>query len=102
VLLGGFPTADLFFGWGSALGNLAIDRLRLHWAFDVGLWGLLYPTVRASLAFNLFDRVFITIGGDLHFNPLMLVLAPTATAGQNPFETGVLFPGITGGLGVGF
>jgi hypothetical protein len=102
VLLGGFPTADLFFGWGSALGNLAIDRLRLHWAFDVGLWGLLYPTVRASLAFNIFDRVFITIGGDLHFNPLMLVLAPTATAGQNPFATGVLFPGITGALGVGF
>jgi len=100
LFLGGFPTVDLFFGWGSALGSLAIDRVRVHWAFDVGLWGLLFPTARASVAVNILDWVFITIGGDLHFNPLLF--SQQGVVGKNPFDVGLLFPGVTVGLGVGF
>jgi hypothetical protein len=101
VLLGGFPTLDLFFGWGSAVGGLALDRVRVHWALDVGAWGLLFPTVRASLAVNLFDLVFVSVGGDLHFNPALFGYAK-GLAGQNVFASGLLFPGLTVALGVGF
>lgn len=100
VFLGGFPTLDVFVGWGSALGNLAIDRVRVHWALDVGLWSLVFPTARASVAIDIVDLIFVTIGGDLHFNPVMLT--QQAVVGKNPFDVGILFPGVTLALGVGF
>lgn len=64
------PVADLYVGLGATAGS---DAVRYRFAFDVGVWSLICPSVRLSNALSFSEKFFITLNADSAFVPLLLV-----------------------------
>lgn len=58
------PMADLFVGLGT--GTTDEGPTRLRFAFDAGLWSLVCPSLRMTLALSFGEHFFIALSGDAH------------------------------------
>lgn len=76
------PSADLYIGLTTAAGN---DLVRYRFAFDVGAWSMVCPSVRLVNTVSLFEHLFFTLTFDGAWVPPQLIstvsLTPDRTLG---------------------
>jgi hypothetical protein len=62
------PAADFYVGYCLASTS---HTFRVWGALDVGLWNIVAPSARLSVAVSLFDRLFVTLNYDVHLVPFL-------------------------------
>lgn len=96
------PGVDLYFGLGSGFPNRTESPVRFHFAVDVGVFDLVCPSARLTLALNIKDRFFLMLIPGVALHPAEFLPAGNFNR-IDPFPLDqVLFQTFSAALGFAF